>query len=299
MGAETTLATASLRRPAARDAVARHHRRSFRVDHTMALLLLPLVAFLALALLGPLLPLPATHQDLLNRLAPPVGLGGTWAHPLGTDGLGRDLLARTATAARTSLIIGITATLLTAVAGVVLGLIAGVIGGWPERVVLAFVDAQLAMPFVVVGIAMAATLGQSIATVLVTLIVTGWVSYTRIVRLQARALTTAPFIEAAIAAGAGQGRLLFRHVLPNIWPAIIIIASQMVAAMIIYEASLSYLGLGLPPRYISLGGLVRDGQTQIFQAWWASAVPGLALALAVFAFNLLGEEVQRRWRKDD
>lgn len=284
-----------------------HHERgvarrprwpSLRVERATALYALPAIAFLLLALLVPVLSPSGTSQDLLNRLAPPVGFGGSWAHPLGTDGLGRDLLSRTAAAARTSLSIGVAATLLTAVIGVVAGLVAGAVGGWLDRAVMTLVDAQLALPFVVIGIAIAATLGQTLGTVLATLIITGWVTYARIVRLQARALAASPFVEAAVAAGAGRNRILFRHILPNVWPAIIVIASQMVAAMILYEASLSYLGIGLPPETVSLGALVRDGQTQIFQAWWASAVPGLALALAVFAFNLLGEEAQRRWRHE-
>lgn len=296
MGAELSLATA-------RRLTGQEHRRRrlflpVRVDRETVLLTLPTIAFVLLALVGPALAPPAASQDLLNRLAPPVGFGGSWAHPLGTDGLGRDLLARTAGAAWTSLSIGLVATFITAVVGVVAGLVAGDTGGVLDRAIMTIVDAQLAVPFVVIGIAIAATLGQNLGTVLATLVITGWVTFARIVRLQARSLAASPFVEAAVAVGAGRARILFRHELPNVWPAIVVIASQMVAAMILYEASLSYLGIGLPSDTLSLGGLVRDGQTQIFQAWWASAVPGLALALAVFAFNLLGEEVQRRWRRE-
>lgn len=295
MGAEISLAAPP--RSTQRRARRRLAWRPVHVGRETVLLVLPAIVFLLLALVGPLLAPSATSQDLLNRLAPPVGFGGSWAHPLGTDGLGRDLFARTAGAAWTSLSIGLVATFITAVVGVVAGLVAGGGGGALDRSIMTLVDAQLAVPFVVIGIAIAATLGQNLGTVMATLVVTGWVTFARIVRLQARSLTASPFVEAAVAVGAGRSRILFRHVLPNLWPAIIVIASQMVAAMILYEASLSYLGIGLPSDMLSLGGLVRDGQTQIFQAWWASAVPGLALALAVFAFNLLGEEVQRRWRR--
>lgn len=298
MGADLTLSTANIRRDAMRDLHQRSPRARVHLDWSTAFVLLPVAAFLLLALIGPLIAASATTQDLLNRLAPPAGFGGAWAHPMGTDGLGRDLLARTASAARESLFIGLLATALTALVGVVLGLVAGVAGGWLERTIMAIVDAQLAMPFVVIGIAIAATLGQSVTTVMATLVVTGWVTYARIVRLQARSLAASPFVEAAASLGAARGRLLFHHILPNVWPAIIVVASQMVAAMMLYEASLSYLGVGLPPGSLSLGGLVRDGQQQIFEAWWASAVPGLALALAVFAFNVLGEEIQRRWRRE-
>lgn len=295
MGAEISLAAPP--RSTQRRARRRLAWRPVHVGRETVLLVLPAIVFLLLALVGPLLAPSATSQDLLNRLAPPVGFGGSWAHPLGTDGLGRDLFARMAGAAWTSLSIGLVATFITAVVGVVAGLVAGGGGGALDRAIMTLLDAQLALPFVVIGIAIAATLGQNLGTVMATLVVTGWVTFARIVRLQARSLTASPFVEAAVAVGAGRSRILFRHVLPNLWPAIIVIASQMVAAMILYEASLSYLGIGLPSDMLSLGGLVRDGQTQIFQAWWASAVPGLALALAVFAFNLLGEEVQRRWRR--
>lgn len=259
------------------------------------LALLPLAAFLSLALLGPLFVAASpTAQGLTDRLVPPVLLGGTWAHPLGTDGLGRDLLARIALAARLSLAVGLVATAASAALGALLGLVAGVAGGLVDRVISTLVDVQLAIPFVVVGIAVTATLGQSIGNVLLILVVTGWVTFARVVRLQARVVGGTDYVRAAVALGASPPRVLFRHVLPNVLPAVLVLISQGVGAVMLYEASLTYLGVGLPVDRITLGGLVDDGQDLIFQAWWVTTLPGLAVALAVVGFNLLGDQLQAR-----
>ena len=272
-------------------------RRHVRTRGLRWLALVPLVAFLALALLGPLLVTSSpTEQSLPARLTPPALFGGTWAHPLGTDGLGRDLLARVAVAARLSLAIGVFATALSAAFGVLLGLIAGVFGGRVDRNVSALVDVQLALPFVVVGFAVTATLGQSVRNVLLVLTVTGWVTFARVVRLQARVVRGSEYVRAAVAIGASPPRLMFRHVLPNVLPAVLVLISQGVGAVMLYEASLTYLGVGLPVDRITLGGLVDDGQDMIFQAWWVTTLPGIAVALAIVGFNLLGDHLQFRFR---
>lgn len=257
--------------------------------------LLPLGAFLALALLGPLLVTNSpTEQNLTTRLMPPVLFGGSWAHPLGTDGLGRDLLARIAVAARLSLVIGVVATAIAAAIGVLLGLLAGVVGGRTDRLISTLIDVQLALPFVVVGFAVTATLGQSIPNVLIILTVTGWVIFARVVRLQARVVQGTDYVRAAIALGASPARVLLRHVLPNLLPAVLVLVSQGIGAVMLYEASLTYLGVGLPVDRITLGGLVDDGQDLIFQAWWVTTLPGIAVALAIVGFNLLGDHLQTR-----
>jgi len=272
-------------------------RRHVQTRGLRWLALVPLVAFLALALLGPLLVTSSpTEQSLTARLTPPVLFGGTWAHPLGTDGLGRDLLARVAVAARLSLVIGVVATALSAAFGVLLGLIAGVAGGRVERFVSVLVDVQLALPFVVVGFAVTATLGQSVGNVLLVLTVTGWVTFARVVRLQARVVRGSEYVRAAVAIGASPPRLLFRHVLPNVLPAVLVLINQGVGAVMLYEASLTYLGVGLPVDRITLGGLVDDGQDLIFQAWWVTTLPGITVALAIVGFNLLGDHLQFRFR---
>lgn len=267
-------------------------RRSLPIGGGIGLALVLLL--IAVALLGPLLlHTDPAHQNLRGRLAPPIGDGGTSAHPLGTDQLGRDILARIVRGARVSLAIGVTATILAGAIGVILGLVAGYAGGIAERLIAFASDVQQAVPFVVVAIGVAAVLGPSLRNVVIILAVVSWVAYARIVRLQAMALRRAPFVEAARAVGVGPGRMLARHILPNVAGPAIVIASQQVAAMILYEAALSYLGLGAPDGTIAWGGMVAGGRETMTTAWWVSALPGLAIALTVLGFNLLGD-----WLRD-
>jgi len=232
------------------------------------------------------------QQQLRDRLSPPVFAGGTWEHPLGTDQLGRDLLARIVAAGRVSLGIGFLATAAASAIGVALGLLAGGMGGAADRIVAFAADVQQSLPFVVVAIGVVAVLGPSVTNVVAVLAITGWVGHARIVRLQARALRRAPFIEAARAVGVGPGRLLVRHLLPNVTGPIIVVASQQVAAMILYEAALSYLGLGVPSETITWGGMVAAGRETLTTAWWVSTLPGGAIALTILGFNLFGDWLQ-------
>ena len=261
---------------------------------TGSALVLPL---LACALLGPVLvPTAAERQDLVARLAPPLGLGGELAHPLGTDPLGRDILARLVAGARLSLTIGVVAMLVAGVVGVALGVVAGYAGGFIDRLIGWVVDVQLAVPFVIVAVAVTATLGHGLGNVVLTLTLTGWVGYARVVRLQTAALRRAPWVEAARALGAGRGRLVARHVLPSLAAPIVVLASQQVAAMILYEAALSYLGLGSGGDEITWGGMVAAGRDTLLNAWWVSTIPGVAIALTVLGLNLLGDWLVARGR---
>lgn len=263
-----------------------------------------LVVLVCTALIGPwLIEADPGKQDLRGRLAPPLLLGGEPSHLLGTDQLGRDLLARLVAGGRASLAIGVSATLLAGAAGVALGLIAGYLGGRADRVVTFVADAQLAMPFVIVAIGVVAVLGNSTRHVILVLAVTGWVGYTRVIRLQAASLRHAPFVEAARASGATRWRVMGRHILPNVAGPVIVIASQQIAGMMLYEAALSYLGLGVSGETITWGGMVADGRDALMTAWWVSTMPGLAIAVAILAMNLFGEALQirlarsgQRWR---
>jgi peptide/nickel transport system permease protein len=247
------------------------------------------------ALIGPWLwRVDPEAQDLVNRLAPPLLFGGTAEHPLGTDTLGRDTLARLIAGARVSLPIAVTATLVSGVIGVVLGVVAGYRGGWIDRVVTWLADVQLAIPFVVFAIAVTAAFGNSVGNVLVTLIVTGWVAYTRVIRLQARALRAAEWMVAARAMGAGSVRLLGRHLLPNLLGPALVLATQQAGAMILYESSLSFLGLGIGGNTVTWGGMAALGREAIFKAPWVAAIPGLAIALAILGFNLTGDWLATR-----
>jgi peptide/nickel transport system permease protein len=241
------------------------------------------------ALVGPLLPLDPTHQALASRLQPPVWAGGAWAHPFGTDQLGRDLLARVIAGARVSLLVGAVATIGAGAIGVALGLLAGFRGGRIDAAIRWLVDVQLAVPFVVMAIALTAAVGRGLGTLLATLALTGWIAYARVVRLQARSAREAPWAEAARSLGASPARVAIRHILPNLTAPILVLATQQVAAMILYEAALSYLGLGLGDKTITWGGMVAGGRETLLVAPWNSIVPGGAIALAVLGLNLLGD----------
>lgn len=245
------------------------------------------------ALLGPwMLPSDPKQQELAQRLQPPVGFGGSWDHSLGTDQLGRDIASRVLVAARLSLAIGVAATLATAAIGVTLGLAAGYLGGRIDRLVVFLLDVALALPFLVIAIAVTAAIGGGIETLMITLVATGWIGYARILRLQARALRRAEFIDAAHALGASRFRLLFRHLLPNVSGTIIVLATQQVGGMMLYAAALSYLGLGLSADQITWGGLVAAGQELLIVAWWPAVMPGIALVLTVVGYSLAGDALR-------
>lgn len=264
-----------------------------RLADVQSIALIPLGLFLALAVLGPWFGDDPTAQDLANRLQPPMLFGGNWEHPLGTDSLGRDILARILVAARLSLLVGVAAASISAVIGVSLGLVAGSRGGSIDTIITAVVELSLSVPTIVIGIVLVSTLGQSITNLLVILVISGWIGYARVVRLQARNLIHADFITGAVAVGATRTRIAFVHVLPNVMPQVIVLFCQQVAAVMLWEASLTYLGIGLPIERTSLGGMIRDGQEHVFDGWWIAFMPGLAIALAVIGFNLLADWLQR------
>ncbi len=255
--------------------------------------LIPLGLFLTLAVLGPWFGDDPTAQDLANRLQSPTLFGGQWDHPLGTDGLGREILSRTLVAARLSLLVGMAAASISAVIGVSLGLAAGSRGGSIDTIITAVVELSLSVPTIVIGIVLVSTLGQSLGNLLIILVISGWIGYARVVRLQTRNLIHADFITGAVAVGATRKRIAFVHVLPNVMPQVIVLFCQQVAAVMLWEASLTYLGIGMPIERISLGGMIREGQEHVFDGWWIAFMPGLAIALAVIGFNLLADWLQQ------
>ncbi len=268
------------------------HRGRRRLSRRAMLPLLPLSVFLLLALAGPWIGSGPEDQNLANRLRPPVVLDGSWDNPFGTDSLGRDILARILVAARLSLIVGVAAAIVSAAIGVTLGLLSGSLGGLVDTMTTALVELALSVPTIVIGIVLVSTLGQSMSNLLIILVISGWIGYARIVRLQARGLVRSDFVLASIAIGASTPRIAFMHVLPNVLPQVIVLFCQQVAAVMLWEASLTYLGIGLPIERISLGGMIREGQEQIFDGWWISVIPGMAIALAVIGFNLLADWIQ-------
>jgi peptide/nickel transport system permease protein len=257
-----------------------------------------LLVLAVVALLGPSLwQVDPEAQDLINRLAPPWGFGGTSAHPLGTDSLGRDTLARLIAGSRVSLPLSVAATLASGLIGISLGILAGYVGGWIDRVVTWLGDVQLAIPFVVFAIAVTAVFGNSVGNVVVTLIVTGWVAYARVMRLQARSLRSAEWVLAAKAVGATPARVVAKHLLPNLMAPAVVLATQQAGAMILYESSLSFLGLGIGGNMVTWGGMAALGREAIFKAPWVAAIPGIAIALAILGFNLTGDWLATRGRR--
>jgi peptide/nickel transport system permease protein len=235
-------------------------------------------------------PFGPTTQNLRERLQPPL-VGG---HLLGTDNLGRDILSRTVFGGRVSLVVGVAAAALAGTAGVLLGLLAGYLGGWTDALTSRVADVQQAIPFLILAIAVAVIVGPSLTNVVLVLAVTTWVSYFRVVRAEVLSVREGMLVDAARVIGARNRRIVLRHVLPNVSASVIVIGSVMVANMIIFEASLSFLGLGVPPPTPTWGRMVFEGVQYVDSAWWLSVFPGLAIVLTVLAINLIGD-----WLRDE
>ncbi len=211
---------------------------------------------------------------------------------LGTDDLGRDILVRIAYGARVSLLVGVVATALTVVIGVVVGLAAGFLGGIVDTILARLIDVVLSMPFLLVAIALVSITGPSL---LVTVLVIGffsWASVGRIVRGQVLSLREREFVEAARSLGASNGRIMFVDILPNVLAQVIVYASLLIPVVIVVEATLSFLGLGLAPPTADWGGMISESQNYYTTAWWFIAFPGAALLATTLAFNLLGDGVR-------
>ncbi len=261
------------------------------------------VAFLGLAvicctalaaILAPLLsPTDPIKNRLFDRLTPPMWVsGGTIDYPLGTDTLGRDVLSRLLYGARISLIVGLSAVCISGVLGVSLGLLAGYYGGRLDDALMRLGDIQLAFPILVLAIAVLAVLGASLGNVILVLGISGWVTYARIVRGETLSLKQREFVEAARAIGSPDGSIIWYHILPNILPPVTVVATFSVARVIIAEASLSFLGLGIPPPTPSWGAMLDEGRNYITTAWWLALFPGLAILFLVLGINLVGDWVR-------
>ena len=211
------------------------------------------------------------------------------AHPLGQDTLGRDVLARMLHGARISLAVGAATVLVAVTTGVVLGGAAGYAGGWLDEVLVRAIDVLLAFPGLLLAIALAAVLGPSVRNVVLALAVLGWTGYARLARAEVAALRRREFVQAAEALGAGPGRIIVRHLLPLAAPALLVQATFGMAAAIVGEASLSFLGVGAPAPFPSWGAMIAEGRPVLLVAPHLTVFPGLALALTVLALQLLGD----------
>ncbi|GHJ39350.1 ABC transporter permease [Streptomyces sp. TS71-3] len=261
----------------------------------LAVAALVLLALLVIAaLFAPLLaPADPNAQDLLMRLRPPAWqAGGSGAHPLGTDQLGRDMLSRVIYGTRVSLLVGAGAALLAGVLGTVIGLASGYFGGWPDRVLMRVADVQLAFPPILLALAIVGFTGSGLWYVILVLGFTGWVSYARVVRSEVLSLRSRDFVTEARAIGATDAAIMRRHLLPNVMAPLATIGTLHIAAAIVAEASLSYLGLGVPKETVTWGSMLADGQLYLGTSWWVAVFPGVALMLTSLAVNITGDALR-------
>lgn len=253
-----------------------------------------LVIVLAAVFAPAISPHDPLRQNIIFRLLPPAWSdGGVSQHPLGTDALGRDMLSRIIHGSRVSLTVGSLAVLLGGAVGVTLGLIAGYFRGAVDAVLGRLADIQQTLPFIVLILAIVAALGPSLWNLILVLGLGSWVNYYRIVRGEVLTIREQTYVEAAQALGCSRMRILLRYILPNVLPSVIITVTLFVPQIILFEAALSFLGLGVPPPTATWGSMIADGRGYVETAWWMSVFPGLVLMTAVLAINMVGE-----WLRD-
>lgn len=257
---------------------------------SFAILAVVAVVAIAAPVLAPYDPLA---QRLEGRLAPPFWAGGSFDHLLGTDQLGRDVLSRLMFGARVSMAIGVMAVLVSGVLGVTAGVVAGFYGGLTDEVLMRLADLRLALPFVLLVISVIAVFGPSFTNIIVILGLTGWVPYARIVRAEVLSMREREFIVAARAIGARNARLMFRHILPNTVASAIVIGSLELANIIVVEASLSFLGLGVQPPTPSWGNMLGEARDYLMSNFWLATLPGIAISITAVSVNLIGD-----WLRD-
>lgn len=254
-------------------------------------LVLPAMIF---AVAAPLIaPLGPNEQSLTERLIPPLG-GTNRMYLLGTDGLGRDIFSRIIYGARISMLVGVTVVVIGGTLGTTLGILSGYFGGFIDALCMRFVDIFLAFPFILMALAVMAVLGPGLWKVILVLGLTSWVPYARVARGKVLSVKENEYVEAAHAIGAGHGRIIFRHILPNILSSLIVIASFRVASAIVAEATLSFLGMGVSPGTASWGAMLSEGREYLLVAWWPATMPGLMIMVTVLGINLIGDGLRDR-----
>jgi peptide/nickel transport system permease protein len=287
--ATATLPAAAAWSPAVREWLAFGRRLARRRTALFGVLVVVAVVFTALA--APwLTSFDPVEQDIGDRLKPPGWRDARGRlHPLGTDHLGRDLMARVIYGARPALMVGFAAVLISGILGLVTGLLSGYFGGRTDDVLMRLGDVQLAFPFILLAIAVIGVLGPSLPVIIVVIGVSSWVIYARVVRGAVLSLREREFVQAAHALGARDWRVVVRHVLPNVFAPWLVVATLDMARVIVVESALSFLGLGVQPPTPTWGGMLADGRVYITTSWWLATFPGLAILVTVLGINLFGD----------
>ena len=260
--------------------------------------LIPLIIIVVIvftATFAPLLsPYSTTTPSLADRLTPPAWQeGGSWAHPLGTDALGRDLATRLMYGGRVSLMVAMMTLLIGGGLGTAIGLVAGFYGGRIDAVLMRSADSTLAFPIILFAILLVVTIGPNMANVIIAIALVLWARYARVIRGEVLTLKERDFIARAKVSGCSNLRILMFHLFPNTVNTLLVLLTLQVGWVIIVEASLSFLGAGIPPPTPAWGSMVSSGREYVDTAWWVSALPGIAIMLTVVAFNLFGD-----WLRD-
>lgn len=266
-----------------------------RVSPGMIVVLALLALFVAAALAAPLLsPFDPLRQSLLLRLKPPGSMLGGRVFVLGTDDLGRDLLSRVLFGARVSLLVSVVAVALSLVVGTAFGMIAGWYRGAVAVVIMRLVDTMLSIPAILLAVLTVAVLGPGFLNLVVVLGLTRWPRYARVAYGQTLQVASLPYIRAAEMAGASSARILWRHILPNIAGPLMVVATSEFGLMILFEAGLSFLGLGIQPPAPSWGSIMAAGRQYVERAWWLTVFPGACLFLVVLCVNVTGDWLRDR-----
>jgi peptide/nickel transport system permease protein len=265
-------------------------RGLFQMPIGVQLAILWMVACLSLIIVLPMMSsLSVTAIDLLARLKPPVGLGGTWAHVLGTDNLGRDVLARLIASLRTSLALALGATIISAIIGTTIGIVAAHFGRWVDQLVVATIDAQVSVPFIIISLTLTALFGNNLFLFIFILGLFGWERYARLARAMTLASRGHGYVLAMNTLGFSWRRIYMRHVLPNIASMLLVTATINFPEIMLLETSLSFLGLGIQPPMTSLGNMLGFGRSYLLTGWWIAVAPGAAIFLCALAVSVIGD----------
>jgi peptide/nickel transport system permease protein len=290
MGATTPTALGSIDTAEAIPATRRRPRFFSRANSGLYIGGIIVLVVLVLVLVpGLIAPGDPQTLDLTSRLLGP----GAPGHPLGTDPLGRDVWRLIVYGARTSVLIALVAVMIGCTIGVTLGLISGYVGGWLDAAIMRWTDIQLAFPFILLALVVLSLFGTGVRNMILVLALGGWMDYARVVRSQVLSVKEQGFVHAAVAIGAGTPRLLFRHILPSVRASVIVLFTLNLSINILFEAALTFLGLGISPQTPTWGGMLSDGRVYLSTAWWIATFPGIAIMITALGINILGD-----WLRD-